>query len=326
MQRRATIWSETWRLTSLSKTDLARIAGVSAIIGLVFVLFHYLGNTTDARFFGRSTLLWMVHRWNNSGLALGAADYSHAWLIPVVSLAVIWWKRHELIAAPKSISYTGLAVVGLALFLHWMGARAQIPRFSLIGLCVLTWAIPFYLFGWATARLLLFPCSYLIFCVPLNFLDSLTVPLRIYMTGLTGFLLNGLGFHYLQSGTALYSVSGNFWLEIADPCSGIRSLIAMTAITAAYAYLTQRTLLRKWILFAAAVPLAVLGNMVRIVTIALVSEAFGSELGAGLYHEFSGYVIFMAITIPLMIGFGYILDIDYHEAWNRWKRAFLPPT
>ena len=320
------IWSERWRLTALGGMDRIRLALVAVITGLTFVLYHLQGNTADVRAFGRSVLSWMISRWSDSTVALGAADTSHGWLIPIASIALIWWKRKELMAAPRKVSWMGLLVVMGALLLHWLGAKTQLPRVSLLSLIVLMWGIPYYLCGWGVARLLIFPCSYLIFCIPLNFLDGLSFMLRIAMTILTYGILNGLGLPYERVGTALFSVHGQFALEIEAPCSGIRSLLALTAITALYGYLTQRTVLKKWILFLSALPLAVIGNMVRILTIALVSEAFGQDVGTGLYHDFAGYMIFLAVTIPLMIVLGNILDTNFREAWQRWKRALLHPT
>lgn len=332
------IWSEKWRLASLTREELIHAAVGALIVGALFILFHALGNTADVKLYGRSTLLWMIGRWNDGGLTLGAADYSHGWLIPIVSLCVIWWKRQALMQAPKAPSRMGLAVVMVALFLHWFGAKAQLPRLSLVALVALIWGIPFYLYGRQVAKLLLFPCAYLFFCIPINFLDSLTLPLRVYMTTATHVILTGLGFAIVQSGTALHSVISmnapvllhpdniKYSLEIADPCSGVRSLTAMVAITAIYGYLTQRTLLRKWILFLSAVPLALLGNMIRILTVSLVSEAFGGNVGAGIYHDFAGYLIFMAITIPLMILLGQALDADWKTSCQRWKETLLSPT
>ncbi len=319
-------WSDRWRLAALDRNDLVRVGCVALLVSLGFVLFHLLGNNTDVRLHGRSVLSWMVQRWGESTVALGAADTSHGWLIPIATCWLVWWHRKDLITAPKSISYTGLAVVAGALFLHWLGARAQQPRLSLMGLITLLWGVPFYFHGWQVARILLFPCAYLIFCIPLNFFDSLTVPLRVYMTVMVNGILNGLGVAFIRSGTALYSVQGQYGLEVADGCSGIRSLLAMTAITALYAYLTQRTLVRKWILFLMAVPLAVVGNMVRILTVALISEAFGHDLGSGLYHDFSGYMIFLAITIPLMIVAGNVLDTNFETTWKRWKGHLIHPA
>lgn len=331
------IWNERWRLAALSRGDLVQVGLAAVVLGLLYVLFHFQGSTPEAMRYGRSTILWMVGRWNDSGIAFGAADYSHGWLIPIASLAIVWWKRHELLQAPKAVSWAGLGFVVLGLFLHWFGAKAQLTRVSLFGLIVLLWGIPYYLYGRAVARVLIFPCAFLIFCIPMSFLDSLTLPLRVYMTVVVQFILNGLGFHIAQSGTALHSVLNpsavpllhpdnvKFSLEIADPCSGIRSLMAMVAITAIYGYLTQRTLLKKWVLFLAAVPLALAGNTFRILTIAILCESFGGQFTT-VYDGFAGYLIFMLFTIPLMILLGRILDSDLKETWRRWKLALLSPS
>jgi exosortase len=316
------IWSERWRLAALGREDQLRAGLLALIVGMVFVLFHFQGNTTDVRQFGRSALLWMIDRWNDAG----GEDYSHGWLIPFVSIAVIWLKRRDLAAAPKSISRVGLAIVVTGLLCHWLGAKAQQTRLSLFGLILLIWGLPYYFCGWKTARHLVFACSYLIFCIPLNFLDSITFPLRLLATTVATSLLNGLGIAAERSGSAIYSMAaGGFSFDVADPCSGIRSLLAMTALTAVYAYFTQKTLLKKWILFVSSIPLAIIGNIARITTVAVVAEAFGEKLALGLYHDYSGYVVF-SVAIALMIGVGTLLNLDFAEVRERWKYALLSPT
>lgn len=315
--------SERWQLMRLSREDLARIGFFSIIIGLLFAMFHLLGNTVAA-VPSRSAFVWMTNRWNDP-ISFGA-DYSHGWLIPLVSLGVIWYKRRDLLNAPKAMSQVGLAVVILALILHWIGAKIQQPRLSLAALILLLWGVPYYFFGWQVAKILIFPCSYLIFCIPLNFLDALAFPLRMVSTVMSTSLLNGLGIAAERSSTAIKSAAaGGFEFDVADPCSGLRSLLAMTALTAVYAYFTQKTLLKKWLLFAASIPLAVIGNIARVTTVALVAEAFGQPMALGLYHDYSGYVIF-GVAIALMIGIGSLLDLNYREVWKRWKVALLSPT
>ncbi len=317
------IWSERWRLAALSREDLIKIGLVSIMVAMTFVLFHFQGNTTDVRAFGRSALMWMVDRWNDDD---GTGDYSHGWLVPFVSAAVIWMKRRELAAAPKSVSAVGLSLVVFALLCHWLGAKAQQTRLSLFGLVLLTWAIPFYFYGWKTAKLLIFPCSYLIFCIPMNFLESITFPLRIFATIISTAMLNGLGIAAERSGSAIYSMAaGGFSFDVADPCSGIRSLLALTALTAVYAYFTQKTLLRKWLLFLSSIPLAIVGNIARIVVVAIVAEAFGEQLALGLFHDYSGYVVF-SVAIGLMLGIGALLNMNLQELRERWKHALLNPT
>lgn len=316
------IWSEKWRLARLPKETWVRVALSSIIIGLTFVLFHFQGNTTDVKAWGRSALLWMIERWNDVD---GTGDYSHGWLVPFVSLWIVWCKRRELAATPKRVSWVGLSVVVFALLLHWLGAKAQQTRLSLIGLVVLTWGVPFYFFGWQTAKILIFPCAYLLLCIPMNFLDSLTFPLRIFATIVSTALLNGIGIPAERSGSAIYSLAaGGFSFDVADPCSGIRSLVALTAITAVYAYFTQKTMLKKWLLFLSAIPLAIIGNIARIVLVAMVAEAFGEQLALGLFHDYSGYVVF-SVAIILMLGVGSLLNTDWLEMKSRWKETLTGP-
>jgi len=321
MEGRVRIWHESLGLAELDRRDWIRAALLAVIIGLIFVLFHLQGNTTDIRAFGRSAFLWMARRWTES-----AGDFSHGWLIPLVSAAVVWLRRRELAAVPRQRSRLGLAVVCGALLLHWLGAKSQQTRLSLMGLILLIWGIPFYLLGWETAKRLIFPCAYLIYCIPLNFLDSLTFKLRLFMASVATLLLNGIGIAAERSGSAIYSLAGGgFSFDVADPCSGLRSLLAMTALTAVYAWFTQKTLLKKWILFLAAIPIAVAGNVVRITTVALVAEAFGEKPALGLYHDYSGYVVF-AVGIFLMVSFGYLLNVDFRSAMERWKSRHISPT
>lgn len=319
MQKSGPIWNERWRLAVLRPSTLARIAMISLVIGLIFFIFHFQGNTTDVGTFDRSVLKWTTALWQ-----LEEGETSHGWLIPLVSLFMVWYHRRALRDAPKKTSWAGLGVFVLALLLHWLGAKAQQTRLSLFALILMTWGIPFYLFGWPTAKILMFPCAYLIFCIPMNFLDTLTFPLRIVMTILTTGILNGIGLQAVRSGTAIHCESVGFDFDVADPCSGLRSLLAMTAITAAYAYFTQRTWWRKWLLFLCSIPLAIVGNLMRILTIALVAGSIGQKVATGIYHDYSSY-IFFPIAIALMLAVGHALNLDYRKEWTIWKQKLLSP-
>jgi exosortase len=318
------IWNERWRLAALNKADVVRSILIALVVASVFFVFHFQGNTLDIKVFGRSALSWMVERWTDD-IEYGG-DYSHGWLIPLLAIYVVWTRRSELAAAHKEISYAGLGMVILCLLLHWLGAKAQQTRLSLFALVGLTWSIPFYLCGWQVAKRLIFPCAYLIFCIPFNFLDSVTHPLRIFATQIASFLLNGVGIAVEQSGARLHSMTpGGFDLDVADACSGIRSLIAITALTAIYANLTQRESWKQWTMFAMSIPLALVGNIVRIFTTGIVAEAFGTEMAMQLYHDFSGFIIFMVVFI-LMISVGSMLDRGWYEEKKRWWLGHLRTT
>lgn len=316
------VWSERWRLGALAPVEVVQIGLISLMIGLLFMMFHMLGNTvTNVN--SRSAFIWMFARWQDT-VSFGA-DYSHGYFIPFVSLGVIWYRRKEIFSVDMGIDWRGLAVVAGALFMHWLGAKMQQTRISLMSLILLMWGIPFYLFGWQLAKKLIFPCSYLIFCIPLNFMDVIAFPLRLFSTKVATGMLQGFGIQAIRKGTAILIPSMPTGMDIADPCSGLRSLLAMTALTAVYAYFTQRTLVRKWLLFLASIPLAVIGNTARIVTIAVVSEAIGGRLALGLYHDYSGYILFTA-SITVMVLLGGLLNLNFREVTDKWKNVLLSPT
>tara|TARA_A100000164_G_C21928997_1_gene784586 strand:+ start:353 stop:1357 length:1005 start_codon:yes stop_codon:yes gene_type:complete len=311
------IWSDRWKLGALSNSELTNISFISLIVGFIFILFHLFGNTVE-NVNSKSAFIWMVARWNDTQ-SFGA-DYSHGYIIPFVSIAVLWHKRADLKAAPKQLCQMGLIIIIMALAMHWLGAKMQQTRISLISLILILWGLPFYFYGWKVAKLLIFPCSYLIFCVPLNFLDALSGPLQQIATTLAYNILQNLGIECQRVGTQL--ISPYFQLNVEAPCSGLRSLLAMTALTAVYAYYTQKGLAKKWLLFLASIPIAVAGNIGRIISIALVSMTAGQKFGAGLHHDWSGYVLF-SLAIALMIAFGKLLDINYRELFHSWKKAYL---
>jgi exosortase len=209
------------------------------------------------------------------------------------------------------------------LTLCWFGSRGQqerLEQLSLIGLC---WSVPYALWGRQVGRLLRLPAAYLLFIIPLaSYLDFFTIHLRILASTLSVALLNGFGLHVIQSGTALISrlAGAEFNVDVADPCSGIRSLFAMMALSAAYAYFSQRTPLQKWALFACSIPLAVVGNVLRILSICVVARFFGQEVATGFYHDYSGYVVFL-VGVTLMVECGrWLAKLD--KRVPQW--GFLP--
>lgn len=241
---------------------------------------------------------------------------SHGWLLPLVSAFLVWRRRKELVEAPKSISCAGLFMVIAALILHWVGIKAQQSRFALLSLIILLWSVPLYVYGKNVARILFFPCVYLLFCIPWNFLEDMTFPLRLFASKVSVLLLNGIGIITMRTGTTIWSPhEGGFIFEIADPCSGLRSLMAIAALTAAYAQVAQSSLIKKWILFLSALPLVVIGNITRLLIIVIVAETIGNEHAVKFSHDYSGYVVFI-VAVVLMMAVNGLLNSDI---WRRRK-------
>lgn len=280
--------------------------GEGAISTGVVAAVTFMTGATFAAVLFRPAFRYMLTMWRSP--VFEGADYSHGYIIPLVSVYALWQLRRVLATSVGRGSRWGIAAMGAALALHWMGLRSQLLRLSLVAFIAYLFGLVLYVYGRRVARHCVFPLAYLLFCVPLNFLDKVSFRLRMLVTVASTTLLNGLGIAAERTGSGIYSTAGGgFALDVADPCSGIRSLLALTALTAAYAYFTQRSNLKRWILFAASVPIAVLANIGRITTIALVAKFFGQEIAVGFYHDYSGYIVFV-FAIGLMVALGQALQ------------------
>lgn len=229
-------------------------------------------------------------------------DMTFAALVPFFSLYLLWSDRKEIAKAAGAPSIWGTLATLPLLFISLVGSRGEQLRLEQLGFIALVVTLPWAFYGWRLARRILFPAAYLLFTIPLaSFLDVITVHLRLFAVSAAVAILNGLGFEAVQQGTAL-SAGGTmpFSIDVAEPCSGLRSLFALSALTAAYARLYQPTWLRRLALFAFAAPLAVAGNIARVVSICLASAVFGGEFGTGFYHDYSGYIVFI-VAIALML-------------------------
>ena len=225
-------------------------------------------------------------------------DLSHGWAIPFVSGYAIWRLRAQLRAAAAGPDWRGAPALALCCLLFWLGNRGEQARLMQIGMFACVTVLPLVFWGRRVARLLLFPAAYLCFLLPTSFLDELTFHLRLLATGISCGMLNGVGIAVQQVGTAMISADGSgFKLDVANPCSGMRSIFAMAALTAAYAYFTHRRTLHRWLLFVSAVPLAVIGNIVRIIAIGLVAHFLGQQRALGFFHDYSGYVVFVVAVL-----------------------------
>ncbi len=258
-------------------------------------------------------------------------DWQHCLLVPPLVAWLIWRKRPLLTSAPpRPDAILGGLALGLAELLYWTGYRADNYYLGYASIQLLAAALVLWFFGRRIFGLIAFPWAFLLFAWPLLFLDNLVAfPLRMIMATASTALLNLIGIETLQNGTALLSAPNPplgipagrvFSLDVADPCSGIRSLFALTMLAALYAHLSQRTLLKQFALFLSAFPLAVIGNMARVTTIAIVAVAFSQGFAAGPYHDFSGYLVFI-VAIGLMLAFGTLLR---HGVRNTARAIFHP--
>ena len=229
-------------------------------------------------------------------------DMSHGYLVPLFSLYVLWTDRKRLREAVGAPAWGGLALLVLSLVLLFFGSRGLQVRIEVVSFILFCIALPWALWGQRVAALCVFPAIFLCFVIPMStYLDFVTVHLRLFASSFAVALLNGFGMEVVRHGTAIESAgAGKFAIDIAEPCSGLRSLFALMALTAAYSWYAHRTWPRRIALFCCSIPIAVLGNVTRIVTICIVAAVCNPDVALGFYHDYSGYVIF-AVAILLML-------------------------
>jgi exosortase len=224
-------------------------------------------------------------------------DYSHGFLVPLLSAYLIWQRRDKLAQVARKPSNWGVLVVlgslGL-LFLGGLGAELFLTRISIIGtICGLI----AYFSGWKLLRAMAFPLAFLLFAVPIPVIiyNEIVFPLQFLASRFATSCLETLNlFPIMREGNVL--IMPGMRLQVVEACSGIRSLMSLLALAAGYGYLAEKSTAVRWFLFLAMVPLAIVSNGTRVVITALMTNYIGPKAAEGFMHEFSGWVIFVVAT------------------------------
>ena len=223
--------------------------------------------------------------------------YSHGFLVPLVSLFLVWTKRGELARAPRRTSLQGYVwIVGAGLMLllgDFLGFRVvmQISMLPMIvGVCLLFQ-------GAERTKLLWFPIVYLIFMIPIppSITQSFALRLKLFATECAVAIANWCTLPIVRDGSSVHwiTANGSDHLMIGEVCGGLRSLIALLAFGALMAYLSKTRPWARLVVLLMAGPFAVIANVFRIFLLCAIGYNFGSGVAAGSLHDVSGYLIFV---------------------------------
>src|SRR5438093_1033654 len=149
-----------------------------------------------------SLVQWLMVNWGSKG-----GDYAHGYVVPVIAVGLAYWQwKRKLHAVPMNVSNAGLGVIITAMVLYWFGVKAGVPRVIAGSMVLLIFGLILYLCGWGWAKELWFPCAFLVFGIPLTFLDQIVAfPLRMFVTKFSVGTLNVLGMDVIQKGTGIES-------------------------------------------------------------------------------------------------------------------------
>jgi exosortase len=240
-------------------------------------------------------------------------NYSHGFLIPLVSAFFIWRQRKDLRATQRTSNGWGL-VIFLGGLLLYPAATIAAEYFTMrLSLLVVVGGLILYLGGREFTGKLLFPLLYLVFMIPLPYVlyYSLSFPLELLASRFTVMAVSVLGIPIVREGNILHLQ--HITLQVIDACSGLRSLISLSALAAAMAYMSQKTVLKGAILFLAAVPVAIVANVLRLSVTAVLASLYGESVAQGFFHEFSGVVVFLFAVISLSLIGGFLRWLSFKE-------------
>jgi exosortase len=241
------------------------------------------------------TFLWMWDRWF-------ARDsyYSHGILIPFISFYLIWNKKDELKRIPRESSPWGFYIFLLGVLLHLLSAAFRVYFSSGFSLIVMLLGLVLHFFGRRVLNHVLFPIIFLAFMVPLPIVTiaQISFKLKLFAAQLaTAILNNNLRIPCFQDGSTIRLQHTQVIVD--DVCSGLRSLISLTALGSIFAYWIKGGFVKKSIVFLATIPIAVVTNAMRIVFLAAVSEIWGAQYATGFLHDLSGFIVFAGAFILL---------------------------
>lgn len=262
-------------------------------------LFQALGNSTLGFIHSQSLVYWMWMAYHPSV----SGDDGHGFVVPILVLGILWWKRKELVSLPLRTWWPAFFLIGFGLFLHVLGYAVQQPRISIVGLFVGLYGLTGLAWGPAWLRASFFPFALFAFSVPLGTLaQPITFRLRLVVCQIVEAISHLISIDILRNGTNLIDPTGHYQYDVAAACSGIRSLIATLGLSLVYGVISFRTWWKRGVLIASAVPLAVIGNVIRLLTIVIAAEIGGQEVGNYVHEGGPGGIISLLPYVPAFFG------------------------
>jgi exosortase len=300
---KASVWT--------ARTILALVSSVAACVTLLAVVRYCATYGQD-----KATLFQLFlgtfdeqHPASLSGEAT-ASEWSYCAFVPPIVAFVVWQLWPKLRRTPRREENAGFLILGAGLLVYLAGFRMENYYIGMAAMELVYAGLIVLFLGWKIMRVLLFPWAFLMFMWPYNFMEDVALQLRLLMSFLSHDALRLLGIPNILHGTAVFSLPGSarpFAVDIADPCSGIRSLFALLMVASVFAFFLFRQIWKQAVIIALAVPLVIAGNLVRIILLALATIHFGNDIALGTekhpswIHEGAGYLVYLVDLVGLVL-------------------------
>ncbi len=249
------------------------------------------------------TFIWLVNSW------LSHSYYSHGFLIPLVSGFIFWRKRHQL----KQVTPfpPGIWVIALGLALYVAGLLSYFNFLSATSFLVVLGGLVLYFWGIKGLKTLLFPIGFLIFMIPFPFLAYIGNWLQSFSAYWSAAIIGAMGIPVAITGAEIRLEESAFIIGV--PSSGMNTLISLLALAAIFGYLLKGHLYKKAVLLIIAIPIAILVNLLRIVSVLIIANNYGTEVAMGFFHSYSSILLFVVAFLCLAV-FTRLLGLRFRGA------------
>ena len=259
-----------------------QIAGTALILGAIVLVFWQV-------------FVRLVDAWTNDG------NYSHGFLILPIALYFVWERRDQLASAPIQSSWLGLVLIagGLALLLTGLwGSELFLSRVALLPV---TAGIVLFLFGWKHLRILAFPIAFLFLMIPIPAIifNQIAFPLQLFASRVGEWAISLAGIPVIREGNVLELA--NTKLEVAEACSGIRSLVSLITLGIVYGYFMDSRTWVRLLIVVSAIPVAIVANAARVAGTGMAAHWYGEKAAQGFLHEFSGWIVFLLAFVMILV-------------------------
>jgi exosortase len=239
---------------------------------------------------------------------LGHSDNSHGFLVPVIAGYLAWQRKDDLRSAALGSSPMGGALLICSLLIYILSYAGGLAFPARVALVLSLLGLVWYTTGNELTRRLAFPILFLLFMIPVpdSILGTVSLPLQLLATKISANLIEACSIPLYREGNMLYFM--NTQLEVAEACSGIRSIMSLSMLAVVFASMFKAGWIKRVIIVISAIPIAMVANILRITGTGILANFFGDRVARGFLHEFSGLAIF---------AFGFVVLLGIFSIMNR---------
>lgn len=237
-------------------------------------------------------------------------SYAHGPVILALATWLLARQWPEMLAAPSKPSSAGWWLAAIGLLMYVLGRSQSILMFEMASAIFMLCAMLVLSFGWGAVRVQWFPLFFMLFMLPLPsaVVDTVTMPMKMAVSYATEHLLFLAGYPIARSGVILQI--GQYQLLVADACAGLQTLLTLESLGLFYLNVVRHTSpVRNVGLALLIIPISFAANVIRVITLTLITYYFGDEAGQGFLHGFAGMVLFISALV-LIIGVDSLLQFS----------------